>query len=108
MRSILFVVRDPLPPIRADVRTLFGTEMPRYGVATALVGQGGSGDSSPWPAGGMHEDRRHQAEIVGRQGHGGRWSRRTARRFHTAKMGIMKASLPCRNHKSTRSRGLFR
>ena len=54
MRSILFVVRDPLPPIRADVRTLFGTEMPRYGVATELVGQGGSGDASPWPAGGMH------------------------------------------------------
>ena len=53
-RSILFVVRDPLPPIRADVRTLFGTEMPRYGVATELVGQGGSGDASPWPAGGMH------------------------------------------------------
>jgi glycosyltransferase involved in cell wall biosynthesis len=53
-RSILFVVRDPLPPIRADVRTLFGTEMPRHGVATELVGQGGSGDASPWPAGGMH------------------------------------------------------
>ena len=45
-RSILFVVRDPLPPTRADVRTLFGTEMPRHGVATALVGQGGSGDAS--------------------------------------------------------------
>jgi glycosyltransferase involved in cell wall biosynthesis len=53
-RSILFVVRDPLPPVRADVRTLFGTEMPRYGVATELVGQGGSGDTAPWPAGGMH------------------------------------------------------
>jgi glycosyltransferase involved in cell wall biosynthesis len=53
-RSILFVVRDPLPPIRADVRTLFGTEMPRHGVATELVGQGGSGDAAPWPAGGMH------------------------------------------------------
>nr|WP_314539782.1 glycosyltransferase [uncultured Massilia sp.] len=53
--SILFVVRDPLPPIRADVLTLFGTEMPRYGVATELVGQGGSeGAGSPWPAGGMH------------------------------------------------------
>jgi glycosyltransferase involved in cell wall biosynthesis len=52
--SILFIVRDPLPPIRADVLTLFGTEMPRYGVKTELVGQGGSGDASPWPAGGMH------------------------------------------------------
>lgn len=57
VRPIVFVVRDPLPPIRADVLTLFGTEMPRYGVATELVGQGGSeggGGGSPWPAGGMH------------------------------------------------------
>lgn len=54
-RSIVFVIRDPLPPIRADVLTLFGTEMPRYGVATELVGQGGSeGGDAPWPAGGMH------------------------------------------------------
>lgn len=53
-QSILFIVRDPLPPIRADVQTLFGTEMPRYGVETELVGQGGSGAVSPWPAGGMH------------------------------------------------------
>jgi glycosyltransferase involved in cell wall biosynthesis len=52
--SILFIVRDPLPPIRADVLTLFGTEMPRYGVATDLVGQGGTDASAPWPAGGMH------------------------------------------------------
>jgi len=54
-RPIVFVVRDPLPPVRADVLTLFGTEMPRYGVATELVGQGGSdGGQAPWPAGGMH------------------------------------------------------
>jgi glycosyltransferase involved in cell wall biosynthesis len=54
-QSILFIVRDPLPPIRADVRTLFGTEMPRYGLATELVGQGGPvGQEAPWPAGGMH------------------------------------------------------
>ncbi|MGB9109867.1 MAG: glycosyltransferase [Telluria sp.] len=53
--SIAFIVRDPLPPIRADVLTLFGTEMPRYGVHTELVGQGGADASgSPWPAGGMH------------------------------------------------------
>jgi glycosyltransferase involved in cell wall biosynthesis len=53
--SIAFIVRDPLPPIRADVLTLFGAEMPRYGVHTELVGQGG-GDApgSPWPAGGMY------------------------------------------------------
>jgi glycosyltransferase involved in cell wall biosynthesis len=53
--SIAFIVRDPLPPIRADVLTLFGAEMPRYGVHTELVGQGGSdAPASPWPAGGMH------------------------------------------------------
>jgi glycosyltransferase involved in cell wall biosynthesis len=56
--SIAFIVRDPLPPIRADVVTLFGTEMPRYGVGTELVGQGGAqplpASASPWPAGGMH------------------------------------------------------
>lgn len=53
-QSILFIVRDPLPPIRADVQTLFGTEMPRYGLNTELVGQGGTDAASPWPAGGMH------------------------------------------------------
>jgi glycosyltransferase involved in cell wall biosynthesis len=53
--SILFIVRDPLPPIRADVLTLFGTEMPRYGVKTELVGQGElPGPAAPWPAGTMH------------------------------------------------------
>jgi glycosyltransferase involved in cell wall biosynthesis len=52
--SIAFIVRDSLPPIRADVLTLFGTEMPRYGVATSLVGQGGTAENAPWPAGGMH------------------------------------------------------
>ena len=53
--SIAFIVRDPLPPIRADVETLFGTEMPRYGVHTELVGQGGTeGGAQAWPAGGMH------------------------------------------------------
>ena len=52
--SIAFIVRDPLPPIRADVLTLFGAEMPRYGVHTELVGQSGSGARDPWHAGGMH------------------------------------------------------
>ncbi|MEH6437246.1 glycosyltransferase [Massilia sp. DD77] len=56
--SIAFIVRDPLPPVRADVLTLFGAEMPRYGVHTELVGQSGSashGNSDdPWRAGGMH------------------------------------------------------
>jgi glycosyltransferase involved in cell wall biosynthesis len=52
--SIAFIVRDPLPPIRADVLTLFGSEMPRYGIATSLVGQAGALAGEPWPAGGMH------------------------------------------------------
>ncbi|BDT58216.1 hypothetical protein MasN3_17100 [Massilia varians] len=52
--SIAFIVRDPLPPLRADLATLFGAEMPRYGVNTELVGQAGSEAGSPWPAGGMH------------------------------------------------------
>ncbi|MCD2518887.1 glycosyltransferase [Massilia sp. G4R7] len=52
--SIAFIVRDPLPPARADLLTLFGSEMPRYGITTELVGQAGGLDAAPWPAGGMH------------------------------------------------------
>ena len=52
--SIAFIVRDPLPPRRADVLTLFGAEMPRHGVHTELVGQGGTDAPEPWNAGGMH------------------------------------------------------
>lgn len=52
--SIAFIIRDPLPPIRADVLTLFGAEMPRYGVNTALVGQSGSEADDPWRAGAMY------------------------------------------------------
>lgn len=59
--SIAFVVRDPLPPLRADVLTLFGAEMPRHGIATELVGQRGSGGGQgAWGAGAAH--------IVGRLG----------------------------------------
>ena len=52
--SIAFIVRDPLPPRRADVLTLFGAEMPRHGVHTELVGQAGRDAPAPWSAGGMH------------------------------------------------------
>ncbi|MFC5480659.1 glycosyltransferase [Massilia suwonensis] len=55
--SIAYIVRDPLPPLRADVATLFGAEMPRYGVLTELVGQGGAaqaGRENGWGGGGMH------------------------------------------------------
>ena len=36
---IAYVIRDPLPPTRADVLTLFGQQMPRYGIGTVLIGQ---------------------------------------------------------------------
>jgi glycosyltransferase involved in cell wall biosynthesis len=50
--SILCILRDPLPPRRADVLTLFGVELPRHGIKTALVGQG---DAAPaWPGGALH------------------------------------------------------
>ena len=52
--SIAFIVRDPLPPLRADVLTLFGIEMPRHGIHTELVGQGGAARGAPWRGGGMH------------------------------------------------------
>ncbi|MFC4933142.1 glycosyltransferase [Massilia sp. GCM10023247] len=51
---IAFIVRDPLPPLRADVLTLFGVEMPRHGIRTELVGQGGEARGASWGAGGMH------------------------------------------------------
>ena len=55
MLSIAFVIRDPLPPIRADVLTLFGAEMPRYGIGTDLVGQSGTHEMpAGWGGGGMH------------------------------------------------------
>lgn len=52
--SIAYIVRDPLPPVRADVLTLFGAEMPRYGIGTELVGQAGTHQGDPWRAGGMY------------------------------------------------------
>jgi glycosyltransferase involved in cell wall biosynthesis len=38
---IAFIIRDPLPPTRADVLTLFCAELPRHGISSALIGQGG-------------------------------------------------------------------
>jgi len=51
---IACIVRDPLPPLRADLLALFGTEMPRHGVATALVGQAGGTAQPAWRAGGLY------------------------------------------------------
>lgn len=63
---VAFIVRDALPPSRADVLTLFGTEMPRYGVRTELVGQGGEASAAgpPWPAGGMHVVGRRRSRFA--------------------------------------------
>ena len=53
--SIAFVIRDPLPPLRADVLTLFGAELPRYGIGTDLVGQvGGAAPAGTWGGGAVH------------------------------------------------------
>lgn len=57
--SIAYIVRDPLPPRRADVSTLFGAELPRHGVHAALVGQAGAdgagqADAAAAGPGGMH------------------------------------------------------
>jgi len=67
---IAYIVRDALPPSRADVATLFGSEMPRYGVGTELVGQGGGARAavaagSPWLAGGMHVVGRSRSRFAG-------------------------------------------
>jgi glycosyltransferase involved in cell wall biosynthesis len=61
--SILCILRDPLPPRRADVLTLFGVELPRHGIRTDLVGQAASAPASAsataaarttWPGGALH------------------------------------------------------
>jgi len=52
--SIAFIVRDPLPPVRADLLTLFGAEMPRHGVDSELVGQSGGAGPPEWGGGGLH------------------------------------------------------
>jgi glycosyltransferase involved in cell wall biosynthesis len=59
--SILCILRDPLPPRRADVLTLFGVELPRHGIRTALVGQAAFASTSAstpgradWPGGALH------------------------------------------------------
>lgn len=41
---ILQLVPEPLPSFRADVATLFGKYLPRYGVACDIVGKAGQGE----------------------------------------------------------------
>ena len=52
--SILCILRDPLPPRRADVLTLFGVELPRHGIRTALIGQAAPDPAPAWPGGALH------------------------------------------------------
>ncbi|HEX8477379.1 MAG TPA: glycosyltransferase [Telluria sp.] len=52
--AILCLLRDPLPPRRADVLTLFGVELPRHGIHTALVGQAAGQAAATWPGGALH------------------------------------------------------
>jgi glycosyltransferase involved in cell wall biosynthesis len=54
--SILYVMRDPLPPTRPDVQALFGTYLLRQGVRTDLVGPTSARNDAAntgWPAGAM-------------------------------------------------------
>lgn len=52
--SILCILRDPLPPRRPDVLTLFGAELPRHGIRTALVGQSAGTAGAGWPGGALY------------------------------------------------------
>jgi glycosyltransferase involved in cell wall biosynthesis len=52
--SIAYIVRDPLPPRRADVLTLFGAELPRHGVHAELVGQADADGAGRHDTGSMH------------------------------------------------------
>lgn len=52
--SILYVMRDPLPPTRPDVHALFGIYLPRHGIHSDLVGPTAvrkDASHSNWPAG---------------------------------------------------------
>lgn len=64
-QSIAFILRDPLPPIRADVLTLFGTEMPRYGIEAQLIGQDGAHAAAPgWKGGALHAVGRSASRLA--------------------------------------------
>ncbi len=73
--SIAYIVRDPLPPRRADVLTLFGAELPRHGVHAELVGQAGP-DAADGPddsygtgsTGSTGQPDRGGMQVVGRLG----------------------------------------
>lgn len=52
--SILCILRDPLPPRRPDVLTLFGAELPRHGIRTALVGQSAGAAGAVWSGGALY------------------------------------------------------
>ncbi|MEW7850565.1 glycosyltransferase [Massilia aurea] len=61
---IACIVRDPLPPTRADLLRLFGAEMPRHGIGATLVGQAGEHAGPPWRGGGMYAVGRFSSRFA--------------------------------------------
>lgn len=52
MTTIAYLVRDPLPPKRPDLLTLFGVELPRRGIHALLIGQQAKAEEvCSWPGG---------------------------------------------------------
>jgi len=58
---ILQLVPEPLPTFRADVATLFGKYLPRYGVECHLVGKGSAAPLDADGQGGFASQRRSQS-----------------------------------------------
>lgn len=65
--KLLFFVYDALPPFRADVRVLFGTELPKLGIASDLIGQAAAGKVSDaaWGGGEMHVCGAQRKGLIG-------------------------------------------
>ncbi|MCH7343706.1 glycosyltransferase [Pelomonas sp. CA6] len=65
--KLLFLMYDPLPPQRPDVRVLFGQELPRLGVHSDLVGQISPQAAPPWawPAGELQPAGRERKGLWG-------------------------------------------
>jgi len=62
---LLFLLRDYLPPFRADVAVLFGRELRQMGVRTDLLGQAGHSPGKPWSAGSLWLHGRERPGLLG-------------------------------------------